>query len=88
MPNAATAVTDAVRIFIPMEELVDKEKELARLKKEQGKVQKDLDFLEKKLSNQGFLAKAPEKLIEAEKAKLAKAQEKIEKLNQSMNALQ
>ncbi len=61
MPDAATAVTDSVRIFIPMDELIDKDKELARLKKEQEKVQKDLDFLSKKLSNQGFLAKAPEK---------------------------
>ena len=55
---------------------------------EQEKVQKDLDFLSKKLSNQGFLAKAPEKLVEAEKAKLAKAQEKMDKIMQSMAALQ
>ena len=88
MPNAATAVTDSVRIFIPMEELVDKNKELERLKKEQAKVQKDLDFLEKKLSNPGFLAKAPTQLIETEKAKLQKAQEKMDKLKQSMTALQ
>ncbi|WP_288534813.1 valine--tRNA ligase [uncultured Ruminococcus sp.] len=88
MPDAATAVTDSVRIFIPMDELIDKDKELARLKKEQEKVQKDLDFLSKKLSNQGFLAKAPEKLVEAEKAKLAKAQEKMDKIVQSMAALQ
>lgn len=88
MPDAATAVTDSVRIFIPMDELIDKDKELARLKKEQEKVQKDLDFLSKKLSNQGFLAKAPEKLVEAEKAKLAKAQEKMDKIMQSMAALQ
>ena len=88
MPDAATAVTDSVRIFIPMDELIDKDKELARLKKEQEKVQKDLDFLSKKLSNQGFLAKAPEKLVEAEKAKLAKAQEKMDKIMQSLEALQ
>jgi valyl-tRNA synthetase len=87
MPDAMTAVTDAVRIFIPMDELVDKEKELARLKKEQEKVQKDLDFLGKKLNNPGFLAKAPEQLVQAEKAKLAKAQEKMDKILQSMEAL-
>ena len=51
-------------------------------------MQKDLDFLSKKLSNQGFLAKAPEKLVEAEKVKLAKAQEKMDKIMQSMAALQ
>ena len=45
--------------------------------KEKEKVQKDIDFLSGKLNNPGFVAKAPEKLIEAEKAKLAKAEEKI-----------
>ena len=88
MPDAVMAVTDRVRIFIPLEELVDKEKELARLKKEQAKVQKDLDFLQKKLNNQGFLAKAPQQLIEAEQAKLAKAEEKMAKILQSMEGLQ
>ncbi|MDE5564657.1 MAG: class I tRNA ligase family protein, partial [Oscillospiraceae bacterium] len=86
IPDAAGAVTHAARIFIPMNQLVDKEKELARLAKEKEKVQKDIDFLSGKLNNAGFLAKAPEKLIEAEKAKLAKAQEKMEKILQSIKA--
>ncbi|MBR7084175.1 MAG: valine--tRNA ligase, partial [Oscillospiraceae bacterium] len=86
IPDSAGAVTDAARIFIPMNELVDKEKELARLEKERQKVQKDIDFLSGKLSNQGFLAKAPEKLIEAEKAMLAKAQEKMDKIMKSVKA--
>ena len=84
--NCANAVTDAARIFIPMDELVDKEKETARLEKEKAKVQKDIDFLTGKLNNQGFIAKAPAQLIEAEKAKLAKAQEKMDKINQSLQA--
>ena len=87
MEDAATAVTDACRIFIPMDELVDKEKELARLEKERAAVQKDLDFLGGKLNNQGFLAKAPAKLIEAEQAKLAKAKDKMEKIMQSIAGL-
>ena len=66
--DAVTAVTDCARLFIPLDQLVDKEKEIARLEKEKAKVQKDIDFLSGKLNNQGFLAKAPEKLIEAEKA--------------------
>lgn len=85
--DAVTAVTDSARLFIPMNELVDKDKELARLEKEKAKVQKDLDFLRGKLSNEGFLAKAPEKLIGAEMAKLARAEEKIAKIVQSMAAL-
>jgi len=85
--DAVTAVTDSARLFIPMNELVDKDKELARLEKEKAKVQKDLDFLRGKLSNEGFLAKAPEKLIGAEMAKLARAEEKMAKIVQSMAAL-
>lgn len=87
MPDAVTVVTDSARAFIPMDELVDKEKELARLLKEKEKAQKDIDFLSGKLNNQGFLAKAPEKLVEAEKAKLEKAEDKMAKINQSIEAL-
>ena len=88
LQDAATAVTDSARIFIPMAELVDREKELARLQKEQQKAQKDIDFLQKKLNNPGFLAKAPEQLVAAERAKLAKATEKMEKILQSIAGLQ
>ncbi len=55
--------------------------------KEKATVQKDIDFLSGKLNNQGFLAKAPAQLIEAEKAKLAKAEEKMAKIDQSIAAL-
>jgi valyl-tRNA synthetase len=87
LPNAVTAVTEYARIFIPLEDLVDKEKELARLNTEKKKVQKDLDFLEKKLSNQGFLAKAPAVQVEKEKEKLAKAKEKMAKIELSISQL-
>ncbi len=85
--DAVTAVTDCARLFIPLNELIDKDKEIARLEKEMAKVQKDIDFLSGKLNNEGFLAKAPEKLIDAEKAKLAKAEEKMAKIKQSMESL-
>ncbi|MGN0601481.1 MAG: valine--tRNA ligase [Oscillospiraceae bacterium] len=87
IPDSVTVVTDCARIFIPLSDIIDVEKELARLDKEKKAVQKDLDFLNGKLNNQGFLAKAPEKLIEAEKAKLAKAQEKMAKIEESIAAL-
>ncbi|MBP3310194.1 MAG: class I tRNA ligase family protein, partial [Ruminococcus sp.] len=86
LTDCANAVTDSARIFIPMDELVDKEKEIARLEKEKAKVQKDIDFLSGKLNNPGFVAKAPAQLIEAEKAKLAKAEEKMAKIEQSIAA--
>ena len=87
MPDAVTAVTDCARIFIPLSDIVDTEKERERLEKEKKKVQKDIDFLEGKLNNQGFLAKAPEQLIAAQKEKLAKAQEKMQKIEASLAAL-
>ncbi|MDO5125757.1 MAG: valine--tRNA ligase [Ruminococcus sp.] len=87
IPDSVTVVTDCARIFIPLSDIIDVEKEMERLNKEKKAVQKDLDFLNGKLNNQGFLAKAPEKLIEAEKAKLAKAQEKMAKIEESISAL-
>lgn len=82
-----TVVTDSARVFIPMGELVDKEKELARLEKEKKAAQKDIDFLSGKLNNQGFLSKAPAQQIENERAKLAKAEEKMRKILESMEGL-
>lgn len=77
-----TAVTAAARIFTPKGQLVDEEKEKARIEKEIKAVQKDIDFLSGKLNNPGFLAKAPQQQIESEKAKLEKALEKMKKLKQ------
>ncbi|MCI5751380.1 MAG: valine--tRNA ligase [Oscillospiraceae bacterium] len=85
--DAVTVVTDSARIFIPLDDLVDREKELARLEKEKKAVQKDIDFSSNKLNNQGFMAKAPAAQIENEKAKLAKAQEKMAKIEQSIAAM-
>ena len=84
LEDAVTVVTDSARIFIPMDELIDKEKEIARLTKELENAQKDVDFLAGKLSNEGFLAKAPEKLIEAEKSKLLKAEDRLQKIRESL----
>ncbi len=87
IPDSVTVVTDSARIFIPLSDIVDVEKETARLNKEKAAAQKDIDFLSKKLSNEGFIAKAPAQLIEAEKAKLQKAQEKMAKIEESLKAL-
>ncbi|NLZ46345.1 MAG: valine--tRNA ligase [Clostridiales bacterium] len=87
LEDCLTVVTDSARIFIPLSDIVDTEKELARLEKEKANVQKDISFLSGKLNNQGFLAKAPEKLIEAEKAKLLKAEEKMTKIDESIKSL-
>ena len=86
MPGAVQVITDSARVFIPMDELIDREKELARLAKEKASCEKDIEFVMKKLSNEGFVAKAPAKVIENEREKLAKAQEKLQKIEQSIAA--
>ena len=87
MPDAVTVVTDCARLFIPLSEIIDKDKELARLNKEKAGVLKDIEIISKKLGNEGFLAKAPAQLIESEKAKLERANEKLAKIEQSLAAL-
>ncbi|MBE6887659.1 MAG: valine--tRNA ligase [Ruminococcaceae bacterium] len=81
-------VVEGARGFIPTGDLVDKEKETARLNKELAGVEKDIQIISGKLNNPGFMAKAPEKLVETEKAKLAAALSKKEKILESLAALQ
>ena len=67
-----------------MDELVDREAEIARLKKELETARKDLEFNEKKLSNQGFVSKAPEKVVAEVRANAAKHAEKIAMLEAAL----
>ena len=85
--DAVACVTDSARLFIPLSEIIDKDKELARLNKEKAAVEKDITIISGKLNNPGFLAKAPAQLVEGEKAKLAKAKEKLAKIEQSIAAM-
>ena len=75
--NAVQIVTDAAAIFLPLSDLVDTEKEKARLESEKAKVEADIARLEGKLSNESFVAKAPAAVVDAERAKLAKAKENL-----------
>ena len=70
--DAVSVVIKDCVIYMPFAELVDIEKEIDRLTKEKEKLIKEVERVEKKLSNQGFVAKAPEKVIEEEKAKQVK----------------
>ena len=76
--NAIQIITDSATIFRPLADLVDTEKEIARLEGEQKKLNGEIERLEKKLSNEGFVAKAPAAVVEAERAKLAKYRENLE----------
>lgn len=85
--GAVTVVTSDAKIYIPMEELVDKEAELKRLNKELKQVEKMLAQDEGKLNNPGFMSKAPEKVIEKIKGQAEKEREKIALIHTAMDAL-
>ncbi len=70
--DAVQIVTPSCTVFIPLAEVLDMEKELERLTKEREKTIGEIERLEKKLGNEGFVAKAPAAVVEGEKAKLAK----------------
>ena len=76
--DAVQIITDSATVFLPLSDIVDTEKEIARLEGEQKKLFGEIERLEKKLSNQGFVAKAPAAVVEGEKAKLEKYRENLE----------
>ena len=87
LEGAVCIVTQDAKIYIPMGELVDFEAEKARLNKELAAVQKDLDFVNNKLSNENFVAKAPANVVAAQREQAAKYTEKIAMLKESIAKL-
>ena len=79
--------THAARIFMPLAELVDFEKELARIAREKANAEKQLAGIMNKLNNPGFMAKAPEAVINGAREDAAKLQALIEKLDASAAAM-
>ena len=85
--NSMQVVTDSARILIPMGDLIDKDKELERLNKEKEFCEKEIKIFTSKLSNENFVSRAPENVVNAEREKLAKVQEKLEKVLESIKEL-
>jgi valyl-tRNA synthetase len=81
--DAGTAVIRNIEIFIPMADLVDKEKERERLNKEFERLSRLETALKTKLNNKNFLEKAPENVIEKERSKLKNIQENLEKVKEN-----
>ena len=79
-PASATAVVGELSVLIPMAGLIDKDAELARLDKAIDKLTKDADRVRAKLGNESFVGKAPEAVINKEKAKLAEAMSTLDKM--------
>lgn len=80
--DAVAVVIEGGELFLPLDDLIDFAKELERLEKEQKKLEGEVSRVKGKLSNEGFVAKAPEKLIEEEKAKQAKFEEMLNSINE------
>ena len=82
-----SVITDNARMFMPMAELVDLEKERTRMEKELANAKKQLDGQNAKLANENFVSRAPEKVVNAEREKKAKLKALIENLEESLKNL-
>lgn len=85
--NAVSVVTSGAEIYIPLLDLIDREKELERLSKEKSKLKAEIDRVEKKLSNERFVSKAPADVVEEEKAKGEKYKEMLKAVMQRIESL-
>ena len=80
-------ISNETELFLPLDELIDKDKETQRLTKEIEFLEKELNLVRSKLSNKGFVDKAPAALVEKEKAKEKDFMEKLEKTKKSLAEL-
>jgi valyl-tRNA synthetase len=85
--DAVGTVIAGAEIFIPLDELIDIEKEIERLTKEKANLEGELKRVEGKLGNEGFVAKAPPKVIEEEKAKREKYKDMYQKVVERLESL-
>jgi len=85
--ECVSIVTDSASVFIPLFELLDVEKEKERLTGEKKKVLAEIERIEKKLSNEQFVSKAPEKVVHAEREKLAGYQKTLANIEETMATL-
>ena len=78
---------DGITFAIPLDGLIDKGTEKARLTKEAEKAQSEIDKIDKKLGNEAFVSKAPEKVVNLQKERRAGYEAELEKLNEAISAL-
>ena len=86
-PAAATALVGKMEILIPLEGLIDKDAELARLDKEITKLEKVIKQSSGKLSNENYVAKAPAEVVQKERDKLAELEQALSQLKQQRQSL-
>ena len=85
--KAVSCVIKGAEIFIPMEGLVEFDTEIERLKKEKENLKKEIERANKKLSNQGFLQKAPQDVVDKERHKQKDYQEMLQKVKQRLQMM-
>jgi valyl-tRNA synthetase len=85
--EAATGIAENTEIFVPLEGLIDVEKEKERIQKEIQRLENMLVGLNQKLNNHEFVKKAPAQIVEKEKIKQRDFREKVEKLKENLKAL-
>lgn len=86
-PESATALAGKMEILVPMAGLIDKEDELARLTKSIEKLSKDLERTQNKLKNPNFVDKAPQAVVEKEKARHAESEQALQQLQQRFETI-
>ena len=85
--DSVQIITEAATIYLPLADIIDTEKERARLEAEEKKLIGEIERLDKKLSNEGFVAKAPAAVVAAEREKLSKYGEKLEGIRLAISKL-
>lgn len=85
--DAVSAVIHGAELYLPLDDLIDFDKEMERLQKERTKLQKEVDRVISKLNNEGFVSKAPANLLEEERQKEAKYQEMLATVDARINAI-
>ena len=75
--NSVSRVISGIEVYLPLKGLIDVDKEIARLNKELQGLEQELGRIEGKLSNEGFLAKAPAAVLEQQKARQLEVREKM-----------
>ena len=86
-PLSSSSVVGHVSVYVPMKGLIDPKAELGRLQKDLDKVQKQHDQIATKLGNEGFVAKAPAAVVEGEKVKLAEFADQLAKIKANMEQI-
>ena len=85
--QSAAAVVHGMELYIPLEGLVDLDKEKMQLKKRKIKIESLLNDIDKKLSNQNFVTRAPKDIVENEKSKLTDLKDELEKIESNLTML-